>query len=85
MIGVPHPHWVEAVVAFVVPKFGAMLDQREVLEHAHKVLASLKVPKRLVFAETLPKNPSGKILKRQLRGRSDKGRGAIAAGRPRGR
>jgi len=39
----------------------------EVLDHAHKVLAGFKVPKRVVFADGLPKNPSGKILKRQLR------------------
>ena len=67
VIGVPHPHWVEAVVAVIVPKAGAALDQAQVLEHAHKVLASFKVPKRVVFADALPKNPSGKILKRQLR------------------
>jgi fatty-acyl-CoA synthase len=36
-------------------------------DDAHKVLASFKVPKRIVFAEALPKNPSGKILKRLLR------------------
>ncbi len=67
VIGVPHPHWVEAVVAVVVPKDGAILNQNEVLDHAHKVLAGFKVPKRVVFADALPKNPSGKILKRQLR------------------
>ena len=67
VIGAPHPHWVEAVVAVFVPKAGAALDEKEVLEHAHKVLVSFKVPKRIVFAEALPKNPSGKILKRQLR------------------
>ncbi len=67
VIGVPHPHWVEAVVAVVVPKEGVILDQKRVFEHAHHVLASFKVPKRVVFAEALPKNPSGKILKRQLR------------------
>ncbi|HKN30407.1 MAG TPA: fatty acyl-CoA synthetase, partial [Roseiarcus sp.] len=67
VIGVPHPHWVEAVVAVVVSKPGATLDQGQVLEHAQKVLSSFKVPKRIVFAEALPKNPSGKILKRQLR------------------
>ena len=37
------------------------------LDHAHKVLAGFKVPKRVVFADALPKNPSGKIFKRQLR------------------
>ena len=67
VIGAPHPHWVEAVVAVVVPKAGAALDEKEVLKHAREVLASFKVPKRIVFAEALPKNPSGKILKRQLR------------------
>jgi len=67
VIGVPHPHWIEAVVAVVVPKAGAALGERQVLEHAHEMLASFKVPKRVLFAEALPKNPSGKILKRQLR------------------
>lgn len=67
VIGVPHPHWIEAVVAVVVPKADAALSETHVLEHAHKVLAGFKVPKRVVFAEALPKNPSGKILKRQLR------------------
>ena len=67
VVGVPHPHWIEAVVAVVVPKAGAALDEIQVLEHAHKALAAFKVPKRVVFAEALPKNPSGKILKRQLR------------------
>ncbi len=67
VIGVPHPHWVEAVVAVVVPKAGAALGETEVLKHAHDVLAAFKVPKRIVFADALPKNPSGKILKRELR------------------
>jgi fatty-acyl-CoA synthase len=67
VIGVPHPHWVEAVVAVVVPKAGAALGEKEVLKHAHAVLAAFKAPKRIVFADALPKNPSGKILKRELR------------------
>ena len=46
VIGVPHPHWVEAVVAVVVPKAGAALGEQEVLKHAHDVLAAFKVPKR---------------------------------------
>jgi fatty-acyl-CoA synthase len=67
VIGVPHPHWIEAVVAVVVPKAGAILVEREVLEFAHAHLAHFKAPKRVVFADALPKNPSGKILKRELR------------------
>jgi fatty-acyl-CoA synthase len=67
VIGVPHPRWVEAVVAVVVGKPGAALDEAAVLAHAQRVLAGFKVPKRVVFATSLPKNPSGKLLKRELR------------------
>ena len=67
VIGVPHPRWVEAVVAVVVIKQGHSLTESDVLAHSQAVLASFKAPKRIVFAETLPKNPSGKLLKRQLR------------------
>jgi fatty-acyl-CoA synthase len=67
VIGVPHPRWVEAVVAVIVVKSGQSLSEPEVLAHSHAVLAGFKTPKRIVFAEALPKNPSGKLLKRQLR------------------
>ncbi|HEX8738675.1 MAG TPA: fatty acyl-CoA synthetase [Casimicrobiaceae bacterium] len=67
VIGLPHPAWVEAVVAVVVAKAGAGVDEAAVLEHCRAVLASFKVPKRVLFVESLPKNPSGKLLKRELR------------------
>jgi fatty-acyl-CoA synthase len=67
VIGVPHPKWVEAVVAVVVAKNDARLDEAAVLAHCACSLASFKVPKGVLFAETLPKNPSGKLLKRELR------------------
>jgi fatty-acyl-CoA synthase len=67
VVGVAHPRWVEAVVAIVVPKAGQALDEAQVLAHCHQHLASFKAPKRVVFVETLPKNPSGKLLKRDLR------------------
>jgi fatty-acyl-CoA synthase len=67
VIGLPHPRWVEAVVAVVVVKSGHSLTELEVLAHAQGMLASFKTPKRIVFADALPKNPSGKLLKRQLR------------------
>jgi fatty-acyl-CoA synthase len=67
VIGIPHPRWVEAVVAVIVVKSGQSLSESEVLAHSHAVLASFKTPKRIVFADALPKNPSGKLLKRQLR------------------
>jgi fatty-acyl-CoA synthase len=67
VIGIPHPRWVEAVVAVIVVKAGQALSEPEVLAHSHAVLAGFKTPKRIVFADALPKNPSGKLLKGQLR------------------
>jgi fatty-acyl-CoA synthase len=67
VIGVPHPNWVEAVVAVVVVKNGHALSRQEVQAHCTATMASFKAPKGVVFVDALPKNPSGKILKRQLR------------------
>jgi len=67
VVGVPHPHWVEAVVAVVVVKAGHALDEAAVLAHCAAQLAAFKRPKRVLFAQALPKNPSGKLLKRELR------------------
>ncbi|QCW51830.1 AMP-binding protein [Nocardioides dongxiaopingii] len=67
VFGVSHPRWVEAVTAVVVAKDGADLTPDSVLAHARSVLAGYKAPKYVVVADALPKNPSGKILKRQLR------------------
>jgi fatty-acyl-CoA synthase len=64
---VPHPKWVEAVAAVIVVKAGQVLTEQEVLAHCQQHLASFKAPKAIVFAEALPKNPSGKLLKRDLR------------------
>ena len=67
VIGVAHPRWVEAVVAVIVPKSGQALTEAEVLAHCAQHLAGFKCPKSVVFVEALPKNPSGKLLKRELR------------------
>lgn len=67
VIGVPHPKWVEAVVAVIVPKAGQQLTEEEVLAHCNAHMAGFKAPKGVVFADALPKNPSGKLLKRELR------------------
>ena len=69
VFGISHPRWVEAVAAVVVPKEGVTLTSEAVLEHSRSVLAPYKTPKYVVVAEALPKNPSGKILKRELRHR----------------
>jgi fatty-acyl-CoA synthase len=67
VFGISHPHWIEAVTAVVVPKQGVELTREQVDAHAREVLAGYKRPKYVVFAEALPKNPSGKILKKDLR------------------
>ncbi|MEJ8279606.1 acyl-CoA synthetase [Pseudonocardia spirodelae] len=67
VFGVSHPHWIEAVTAVVVPKDGVTLTREQVDAHAREKLAGYKRPKYVVFAGSLPKNPSGKILKRELR------------------
>ncbi|MEY4026951.1 MAG: Long-chain-fatty-acid--CoA ligase [Pseudomonadota bacterium] len=67
VIGLPDPQWVEAVTAVVVLKVGQVLDEDAVIAHCAQHMASFKTPKRVVFTDTLPKNPSGKLLKRDLR------------------
>ena len=67
VVGVPHPVWIEAVVAVVVLKNGHAATEDEVLDYARERLAHFKTPKRVLFVDALPKNPSGKLLKRQLR------------------
>ena len=67
VIGLPDPKWIEAVCAVVVPKAGCELSEDDIIAHCGAHLAGFKTPKRVVFIDALPKNPSGKILKRQLR------------------
>lgn len=67
VVGLPHPSWVEAVTAVIVVKPGAVLDEARVLRHCQQQLAGFKASKRVLFVEALPKNPSGKLLKRELR------------------
>lgn len=67
VFGVPHPHWVEAVAAVVVPRPGVEMMPEDVMAHTRSLLAGYKTPKYVIIAESLPKNPSGKIIKRQLR------------------
>jgi fatty-acyl-CoA synthase len=69
VIGLPDAKWVEAVTAVVVVKAGHSLTEYEVLAHCTEHMANFKAPKRVIFADSLPKNPSGKLLKRELRQR----------------
>jgi fatty-acyl-CoA synthase len=69
VIGLPDPKWVEAVTAVIVVKAGHSLTEEAVLAHCNSHMATFKCPKRVVFTDSLPKNPSGKLLKRDLRQR----------------
>ncbi|ESJ20154.1 acyl-CoA synthetase [Cupriavidus sp. HPC(L)] len=69
VIGLPDPYWVEAVTAVIVLKEGQSLSEQQVVDFCKAGMAHFKVPKRVIFAEALPKNPSGKLLKRELRRR----------------
>ena len=67
VFGIPHPRWIEAVAAVVVPRAGHELAAEEVTRFCRDRLAGFKTPRYVVIADELPKNPSGKILKRELR------------------
>ncbi|MBW2203264.1 MAG: long-chain-fatty-acid--CoA ligase [Deltaproteobacteria bacterium] len=69
VIGVPDPKWGENVAAIVVLKEGMSASEEEIIEFCKKYLARYKRPKSVAFVDELPKNPSGKILKRDLRER----------------
>jgi fatty-acyl-CoA synthase len=69
VIGLPDPQWVEAVTAVIVLKVAAALVEEDVRAHCASRLGRYKRPKRIVFVEALPKNASGKVLKRALRER----------------
>ncbi len=67
VVGIPHPRWMEAVTAFVVPVQGENLSGDEIVSYCKEGLAGYKVPKKTIIVTELPKLPSGKVLKRDLR------------------
>lgn len=67
VVGAPDPKWGETPVAVVAPKDGAELTLEAIQAHCRRQLSGFKTPKRLVLMEALPRNPSGKVLKRVLR------------------
>ncbi|MEU9916642.1 acyl-CoA synthetase [Streptomyces sp. NPDC051001] len=69
VIGLPDERWIEAVTAVVVPRAGEEVEEAELIAHAREKLAHFKAPKRVLFVDELPRNASGKILKRELRDR----------------
>ncbi len=67
VVGRPDDRWGEVPVAFVVLRPDASATSDGLLEHCRGQLARYKVPKEITFLDALPRNPSGKVLKRELR------------------
>ncbi|MFF0496772.1 acyl-CoA synthetase [Nocardia aobensis] len=67
VIGIPDEKWIEAVTAVVVLHEGRETTADELIAHVKDLIAPFKVPKRIRFAAALPRNQSGKLLKRELR------------------
>lgn len=67
VIGVPDERWGETVKAVIVCKPGSAVTEAELIEFCHGKLAGYKRPRSVDFVDALPRNPTGKILKRELR------------------
>jgi acyl-CoA synthetase (AMP-forming)/AMP-acid ligase II len=67
VVGRPDERWGEVPVAFVARRDGFDTSAEELVEHCRARLARFKVPRDITFVEALPRNPSGKVLKRELR------------------
>jgi acyl-CoA synthetase (AMP-forming)/AMP-acid ligase II len=69
VVGRPDARWGEVPVGFVVVADGSAVTGADLVEHCRAQLAKFKVPSDVVFIDVLPRNPSGKVLKRDLRER----------------
>jgi acyl-CoA synthetase (AMP-forming)/AMP-acid ligase II len=67
VIGVPDARWGEAVKAIVVKKPGVAGEPAEIIAYARERIAGYKLPKSVDFTDVLPRNPSGKVLRKDLR------------------
>lgn len=67
VIGIPDDYWIEKITAIIIVKLGHSLSEEQVIQFCSKYLPKFKIPKAVYFQESLPKNPSGKILKKDLR------------------
>jgi acyl-CoA synthetase (AMP-forming)/AMP-acid ligase II len=69
VIGVPDPKWGQQPIALVVIKRGEIASDEEIIEYCRSRLASSKCPQSVVFVDSLPRNPMGKVMRKVLRER----------------
>ncbi|HAR99471.1 MAG TPA: AMP-dependent synthetase [Syntrophus sp. (in: bacteria)] len=67
VIGLPHERWAEAITAFVIPKPGQTIEEKEIIALCKEKMMGFKVPKRVIFLPDLPRSAVGKVLKRKIR------------------
>ena len=67
VIGIPDERWGEAVKALVVAAVGTTVTEKDIIEYAREHIARFKCPKSVDLVDSIPRNPSGKILKKELR------------------
>jgi long-chain acyl-CoA synthetase len=67
VIGIPSERWGESPLALVIPAEGADPSEQDIIDHCAELLARFKLPKNVERIEAIPRNPSGKILKTELR------------------
>jgi acyl-CoA synthetase (AMP-forming)/AMP-acid ligase II len=64
--GIPDPAWGQCLAAYIVVRAGETLTENEVLAYAKERVARFAVPRKMMFLDVLPRNPTGKVMKREL-------------------
>ena len=67
VVGIPDPTRGEEVKAFIVTRDGSTLSEKEAIDYCRERIANYKCPRQIEFVSSLPKGPTGKVLKRELR------------------